>query len=217
MRVLHAVTMQEKFVASGTYVYRRDGELLKGSESFSVHEQPDGGQFIRIDYDWRDMDGTSQLVEALTDPTGGLLYSRIVAQLEASTRTKRETYDFYPDKVLIGITGGGGKRIDLEQTLSIGYIPLFLKTALLGYSLLRWPSGGTASVFGGYRDDHERALTYDARVINNGKEVTAHGEAQSLELFGQEFSQTVLMLPNGIILRRTVGTLTVELTDYAHR
>jgi hypothetical protein len=198
-------------------VYRRDGELLKGSEEFSIHEQPDGGQFIRIDYDWRDMDGTSQLVEALTDPTGGLLYSRVVAQLQASSRTKRETYDFYPDKVLIGITGGGGKRIDLEQPLSNGYIPLFLKTALLGLSIQRWPSSGTATVFGGYRDDQERAMAYDARLVSYGIEDTIHGQAQSLEIFGQEFSQKMVVLANRIIVRRSVGTLTVELTDYAHR
>ena len=217
MRVLHAVTMQETFVASGTYVYRRDGEILKGSEQFTIHEQPDGGQFIRIDYDWREMDGTSQLVEALTDPTNTLLYSRVVAQLQASSRTKRETYDFYPDKVLIGVTGGGGKRIDLEQSLIPGYVPLFLKTALIGLSVLRWPPDGNASVFGGYRDDQERALAYDARLASFGTEDTAHGQAQSVELFGQEFSQKMLVLPNGVIARRSVGSLSLELTDYAHR
>jgi|GEM_PF-1755336 len=217
MRVLHAVTLQETFVASGSYVYRRDGEILKGSEQFTIHEQPDGGQFIRIDYDWRDMDGTSQLVEALTDPTGALLYSRVVAQLQASSRTKRESYDFHPEKVLIGITGGGGKRVDLEQPLAAGYVPLFLKTALLGMTVLRWPASGTASIFGGYRDDQERALAYDARIASHGMEDTAYGQAQVVELFGQEFSQKMLVLPNGIIVRRTVGSLTVELTDYAHR
>jgi len=209
--------MQETFVASGTYVYRRDGEILKGSEQFTIHEQPDGGQFIRIDYDWREMDGTSQLVEALTDPSKALLYSRVVAQLQASSRTKRETYDFYPDKVLIGITGGGGKRLDLEQPLTAGYVPLFLKTALIGLTVLHWPADGTASVFGGYRDDQERTLAYDARLVSHGTEDTTYGQAQAVELFGQEFSQKMLVLPNGIIARRTVGSLNLELTDYAHR
>lgn len=217
MRVLHAVSQQETFVASGKYIYRRDGEQLKGSETFSIHQQPDGGQFIRIDYDWREMDGTSQLVEALTDPTGGVLYSRVVAQLQASSRTKRETYDFYPEKVLVGVTGGGGKRVDLEQSMPLGYIPLFLKTALLGFSIQRWPSGGTATIFGGYRDDQERPLIYDGRLASYGLEDTPHGQAQSLEFFGQEFSQKMLLLPSGIIVQRTVGTLTVELADYAHR
>lgn len=217
MRVLHAVSMQETFVASGKYVYRRDGELLKGSEEFSIHEQPDGGKFIRIDYDWREMDGTSQLVEALTDASNALLFSRVVAQLQASSRTKRETYDFYPDKVLIGITGGGGKRIDLEQLMPTNYVPLFLKTALLGFSVNHWSNNGTATVFGGYRDDQESALVYEARLTTHGTEETPHGQAQSLELFGQEFSQKMTVLSNGIIVRRSVGTLNVELVDYAHR
>lgn len=64
MRRLHAVTLNERFLASG--VYRSPGVL----ESWSLHQLPDQSQLIRVDRDGRAGDGRSLLIEAWRSPVG---------------------------------------------------------------------------------------------------------------------------------------------------
>jgi hypothetical protein len=217
MRVLHAVTPQETFVASGTYLYRRGDVILGGVEHFSVHQQPDHAHFIRIDYDWREAYQTSQLIEALTDPTGQLVFSRVVAQIQRGSTLKRETYDFHPDRVYIGITGEGGARQDIEQALPLGYLPLFTKTALLGWALAAWPATEAAQTFSGYRDDQRTAVVTTTRACRTGPEITAYGEGQGYDILQAGEQQHATLLPQGIVAQRTHDDLYILLTQYAHR
>ncbi|MBZ0278421.1 MAG: hypothetical protein K8I60_19900 [Anaerolineae bacterium] len=66
MRALHNVKATEKFVASGIYQYEINGRPAGISEQWSVHELPDEAHLIRVDYDAREHDGLTVLVEALT-------------------------------------------------------------------------------------------------------------------------------------------------------
>ncbi|MCU0476189.1 MAG: hypothetical protein MUC99_08795 [Anaerolineae bacterium] len=217
MRVLHAVTQQERFIASGTYQHHRDGALLSGQEQFSVHQQADGGLFIRIDDDWREVYHTSQLIEALTDPTGAVVFSRVVAQLQRGTTVKRETYDFYPDKVYIGLTGEGGARQDHEQALPLGYVPLFGKTSLLGWALAAWPDSGTAQAFRGYRDDLRHAPVRPVIRAQTDPRPSPYGEALGWVLSHDDDLQQAWVLPSQLVAFRHHHDLTIHLTNYAHR
>lgn len=64
MRQLHPVSIHEKFVASGVYSHFRGEKQVGIVESWSINEQPGNGQIIRVDYDGRESDGRSILIEA---------------------------------------------------------------------------------------------------------------------------------------------------------
>ncbi len=49
MRQLHPVGWQERFVASGVYVYARDGAATGESEQWTIHELPDGARLTRVE------------------------------------------------------------------------------------------------------------------------------------------------------------------------
>lgn len=73
MRYLHPVSLREKFIASGTYVfYNSAGALLPDVEHWSVHEVGEGAHFFRADHDGRAGNGPSFLTEALLRPDGGI-------------------------------------------------------------------------------------------------------------------------------------------------
>ena len=223
MRVLHPVTLREKLVASGIYRYLRGGELLKGEEHFSIHELPDGSWFVRIDYDWRVLDGTSQLIEALIDPlASGGRFQRIVAQLHSPAGVAKETMDFHADHVLIGISGLEAERRDLEIPLTPNFQVVMLKTALLGITASRWPgeSGMPISAFGGYRSNDDKALVFDAALTALRQETVVVGDqsidARVVELTG-EFTQTLWLDSAGIALKRVMGELVAELYSYSRR
>jgi len=64
MRQLHPISPHEKFVASGVYSHFRGEKQVGIIESWSINEQPGNGQIIRVDYDGRERDGRSILIEA---------------------------------------------------------------------------------------------------------------------------------------------------------
>lgn len=53
MRTIHPVAAHEKFVASGTYLFYQNDTLLDQREQWSIHELPDGSQFVRVDHEFR--------------------------------------------------------------------------------------------------------------------------------------------------------------------
>ncbi len=64
MRQLHPVSTHEKFVASGVYNHFRGEKQVGVVESWSINEQPGNGLIIRVDFDGRESDGRSLLIEA---------------------------------------------------------------------------------------------------------------------------------------------------------
>lgn len=60
MRYIHPVGIHEKFVASGEYDQHRS--------QWSVHQFPDGAWMMRVDWDKRQIDGTSIIIEAWRSP-----------------------------------------------------------------------------------------------------------------------------------------------------
>lgn len=223
MRVLHPVTQREKLVASGTYRYSRGGDVLKGEEHFTIHELQDSSWFVRIDYDWRALDGTSQLIEALLDPlSSGGRFQRIVAQLYSPSGMTKETFDFHPDHVLLGISEADGARRDIQLPMKPGYQTVLLKSTLLGIAASRWPAnnGSPIETFGGYRTDLDRSLVFVGSLTSIGTEdIALNGEVVStrvVELSG-EFTQTLWLAESGIAIKRLSGELAADLHNYSHR
>lgn len=223
MRVLHPVSQREKFIASGIYRYTRAGVLAQGDEHFSIHALPDDSWFVRIDYDWRLLDGTSQLIEALVDPLstdGGL--QRVVAQLHSPVGVSRESVDFHADRALIGIVTAGGNRHDIEVPLPAGYGVLMLKTTLAGLGGARWPAsaGQIIKAFGGYRTETASAVIFDAALRELTAETLRVGgetiDTRVIELTG-EFSQILWLDSLGVPVRRVMGETVVELHNYSRR
>lgn len=223
MRVLHPISQREKFVASGVYRYTRAGVLAEGDEHFSIHALPDDSWFVRIDYDWRLLDGSSQLIEALIDPiTSGGGFQRIVAQLISPVGINRESIDFHSDHALIGAVTADGARRDMEVPLPAGYAVLMLKTTLAGIAASHWPvpAGQTIKAFGGYRTESGTALTFDAAMRELPSETLKLGaetvQTRVVELTG-EFPQTLWLDTLGIPVRRVMGETVVDLHNYARK
>ena len=223
MRVLHPISQREKFVASGIYRYTRGGVPAQGDEQFSIYALPDDSWFVRVDYDWRLLDGTSQLIEALVDPlnAGGRI-QRIIAQLHTSIGITRESFDFHADHVLMGVGDASGIRRDIEVALPANYAVLMLKTTLAGIAASRWPApaGQTVKAFGGYRTETGASLTFDAAMRERPAEALKVGgetiQARIVELTG-EFPQTLWLDSLGIPMRRVMGETVVDLHSYSRR
>ncbi|MBK9121991.1 MAG: hypothetical protein IPM16_02570 [Chloroflexi bacterium] len=221
MRVLHPVTQREHLVASGVYRYTRSGQQLAGSEHFSIHALPDGSWFVRIDYDWRDLDRTSQLIEALYDPAsdGGRI-QRVAAQLHAPDGIRRETFDFHARAALVGMSSPTGDRQDVEVALREGYVVLLLKTALVGIQVARWPVADDEPVmaFFGYRTHRGEPLILDSRRMQVGTDqVTIAGRTYEAAVFDVdgEFTQRVWATPQGVVLRRQIGEMDIRVANLA--
>jgi hypothetical protein len=129
MRYLHPVSHQEKFVASGTYVTSVVGEdpPAQTTEEWSIHIQPGGSRFIRIDRA-ATVTPTSEhlLSEVLQSPEGwieriDLVWFRQVVSRRVSL-TAFETY------VQVGYKTEPGEREYLEVELPAGtrLLPPFL-------------------------------------------------------------------------------------------
>lgn len=71
MRTIHPVAVHEKFIASGTYLFYEHDTLLDQYEQWSIHELPDGSQFVRVDVESRlDEVPVYTLTETLLTGTG---------------------------------------------------------------------------------------------------------------------------------------------------
>ncbi|MFZ4826350.1 MAG: hypothetical protein ACOYLB_03255 [Phototrophicaceae bacterium] len=69
MRYLHPVAPHERWIASGTYEWVAVAtHQMVAMEHWTVHEHPDGARFYRVDYDARQADGTTELVELWQSP-----------------------------------------------------------------------------------------------------------------------------------------------------
>ena len=120
MRYLHPVQAHEKFVASGVYHFSKDDQALDKSEAWTIHEQPDGERFIRVDVDSRRAEGKSILVEALQGSDGRLARLDIRyenSQFEDGIKYMQASYQVADERLQVGFNLNGGERQYLEVAL----------------------------------------------------------------------------------------------------
>lgn len=122
MRYLHPVQAHERFVASGTYRFIKDGRVLEKSEAWTLHEHANGERFIRVDVDARREQGKSILVEALQTSDGDLARLDINYEnerFESGIKQLRATYQLEAGRLQVGFNMNGADRqyqeIDLPQ------------------------------------------------------------------------------------------------------
>ena len=120
MRYLHPVQKHEKFIASGRYRFFRNGQQLRKTEAWTIHEHPDGETFIRIDVDSRFEDGKSILVEALHSTANEPVRFDIhydSAKFEGGVKTLRAAYSMADGRMQVGYAMNGAKREYVEIDL----------------------------------------------------------------------------------------------------
>ena len=117
MRQLHPVAAHEKFVASGVFVFARDGQAMAKTERFTTHELGDGGRLTRVDMDARENEGKSLLLHALFDSGGGMQRFDIRYHSEAfdgGVKSLSASYQFDTGRVQVGFRMNGAERDYVE-------------------------------------------------------------------------------------------------------
>lgn len=135
MRQIHPVGFHEKFVASGVYSYYEHGSPRSAQEYWSIHELPDGGQLIRVDF-------PILLIEAWVSPVqeGGRIERADLHYLGNSHGRVKEqgkaSYVFESDKVQLGYTIENKPRQFEEISLPANYlVEVFPSNLFIGFTL----------------------------------------------------------------------------------
>ena len=125
MRYLHPVQAHERFLASGTYRFAKNGAPLAKSESWAMHVHPDGERFVRVDADARKAEGKSILAEALYDNDNSIVRFDIRYEndnFEGGIKLLRATYQRAGERLQIGYSLNGDERKYTEVALPAGAI-----------------------------------------------------------------------------------------------
>lgn len=150
MRYLHNIAAHETFVASGTYRYFCDDELLDVNEAWTLHELQGGATFIRVDEDGRDEDGLTILSEALLNPDNKVERFNVQSfnAKDVELPDFKADYVFADSYVQIGRKVQGQEREYSEFDLMEGAQVYIKQTVYMGYTIRDvLNNGGTANVF----------------------------------------------------------------------
>ncbi|PJF40855.1 MAG: hypothetical protein D6737_08185 [Chloroflexi bacterium] len=145
MRYIHRVALKEKFVASGLYTYYLDGQPTGAVEHWSIHEQTDSALFVRADYDARNVDGTSLLLQALVNPehtTNAI--ERFDLYFYTPTLEAKAYYSFFDNYVQVGRAINKGQRIQTEVAIDENVVVNPLSKALQNFVLWLAQKSGEA-------------------------------------------------------------------------
>lgn len=150
MRYLHPVQAHERFLASGCYRFFRNDELLRKTESWTIHSHPDGEKFVRVDVDAREAEGKSILAEALLNSCDSLVRFDIVYsndKFEGGVTDLRATYQLADERLQVGFSMNGDERkyieVDVPRQAMID-IPLLVFRGRAIKTLAQRCSGGIA-------------------------------------------------------------------------
>ena len=113
MRYLHPVQAHERFFASGSYRFTKNGETLAKAETWTMHLHRDGEKFVRVDVDARRDEGKSILAEALMDSSDRLVRFDIRYEndrFDGGIKTLRATYQLADEGMQIGYNMNGDER-----------------------------------------------------------------------------------------------------------
>ncbi|MCY4021613.1 MAG: hypothetical protein OXG39_19595 [Chloroflexi bacterium] len=121
MRYLHPVQAHESFVASGNYLFAKDGRSLGKTESWTIHELGDGSKFVRVDSDAREEEGKSLLAELLIGPDDEVIRFDVRyenGQFDGGIRTLSAAYSLVDQVLQVGYRMNGAARSYLERELA---------------------------------------------------------------------------------------------------
>jgi hypothetical protein len=237
MRQLHPSSVHEKLVASGVYSHFRGEKQVGIVESWSINEQPGSGQIVRVDFDGRERDGRSILIEAWRNTQKRT--ERFDVHAYGSERDEikhaKARYMLLDGKVQITRVINGEiqpiEEVDADSNTVIYPGTALFKGFLVGQSAAEQQDIHTITYNPYYAyqpnlstdafraDDH----TYDAARFLERRNITITGkviEARGYEIpvpIGNEWPVAWLD-EKGILLRLdNPGGLTILLTQYARR
>lgn len=116
MRQLHRVSTHERFLASGIYTYYHNDKPTGAVEQWSIHQQPDESQLIRVDRDARQPHNMSLLLEALRGSSGQIERFDVYF-MAGSAKPLKASYIFFDGYVTVGRTLQDGQRRDEQIVL----------------------------------------------------------------------------------------------------
>lgn len=121
MRYLHPVGAHERFVASGAYLFAKDGRSLGKTESWTIHELGDGSKLVRVDSDARTEEGKSLLAELLISRDDEVIRFDLRYEndrFEGGIRALSATYSLVDQVMQIGYRMNGAERSYLEREIA---------------------------------------------------------------------------------------------------
>ncbi|GAB4346901.1 MAG: hypothetical protein Kow00117_23620 [Phototrophicales bacterium] len=231
MRYIHPVGGHEKFVASGIYHHQYDGVDTGTTESWSIHELPDGAWMIRVDEDYRAQDGSSVLIEGWRSPLteGGQLLRVDIHAFSGKhddIKQVRATYTVDEDVLQIGREINNGEREWYTLQLPAGYIlsPECLIFAGFEVDELATRQDKRASVIGYFptfiSDYAFKPVVYQpvARFIGD-EQLTLGNKTYQARHFEQTESLHLWVDQHTILLKYEAGDAShgAVLHQYAHR
>lgn len=234
MRYLHVVSQNEAFVASGVYHYAHDGLMTGVTESWTIHEFPDGANMIRVDYDARATHGESVLIEAWRSPVepanaGGGQIERIdisaFGPVGAAIQHARVTYSLFETSVEIGRTLNGGERVYTEQPWQPAAILVPGGIAALGQMLGEGAINGEVTALvahWSFADEASFDLTQQQWQVKPIGEVIVSVDGQRLvslrhAVTRPEAAWMLALDTQGTVLHASTETTEITLSRYARR
>lgn len=231
MRHIHPVGVHEKYVASGVYHHQQNGADTGTTESWSIHELPDGAWIIRVDEDYRTRDGSSVLIEGWRSPLaeGGLLLRVDVHAFggkDDEIKEVRVTYTIDEDMLQVGREVDNGEREWYTLQLPDGYIlsPESLIFGGLEVDELATRQGEAAPVIGYFptfvSDYAFKPVVYEQQARFIGEEtLTLGGKACPVRRFEQMGALHLWLDAHTVLLKYEAadGSHGAVLHNYAHR
>lgn len=138
MRYLHPVGISDAFVASGTYIKKKDGVIVpEWQEEWSIHRQPDQATVIRVDISDH-AQHLSLIAEAwISPPQEGQHIERVdisaFSNVKSPIRHVRATYTFTSNQVNITSTLDGEPHY-AETTVPDQTLPHIESTFFIGHT-----------------------------------------------------------------------------------
>lgn len=192
MRSLHKVAAHEGFVASGTYRYYRDEQLIPVTEQWTIHSLAGGAFLYRVDEDGRDEDGLNILSEALISLQGKIERYNVQSFNPRDPEIKlfKADYTFYDTYVQIGRKLAGEEHEYDEFSLVEDAIPYIRQTLFMG--------GTIRDVL---RRDSQRAHVFSPQLISSE---TSQMQRLQVQLVEEEMLQ---------VGRKTVLARKIQIAD----
>ncbi len=224
MRTIHPVPLSEKFVASGLYRHYADDKPMGLVEHWSIHEQADGGKFIRVDVDGREHNGWSHLIEAYVGAESKQIERFDVHAYGPKGFNAKAAYTLEDGKVLVGRSVKAEPREYAELDMPDGGRLFPYSTLFYGWVS---KSGEDVAVFNRPDAQEQRALKPDT-VSHNVKlsnDVIDGKPARRVDMYladwEDEVVTTVWLNAEGIPVRLQPQlddmSVAIVLERYAHR
>lgn len=216
MRELNPITPHERLIARGAYTAHQitptgEEEALGIVEHWSIHQQPDGAQLIRVDHDFPPRQTAFHLVQAWISPDGNLERLDILRQsYHTPTDKARVTYALYADRVEIGYTLGNTERQYAEVPLDAPILGVGGFLLLDGLAMAQSTQNNGLILQPAIHHDSVSFKLQSPDLQFSGND----GDDEAISCYTVGDNHTVCINAQGILVTYESALLRFNLTDY---